>query len=317
MIWEVLLSGLKKLGWKGSRKEEENMNEWNAEEWKNQFKMASENKDYYLIHELRKEVFDNTKKCCENYSYVVGEKEIYLPIPRKSKVFKRPVHVAFFTSPSYQQGEKVKIHVLNEDCLATARRLSESGMHPFVLNMANRQNPGGGVENGAGAQEECLFRSSNYYQTLYQARGSYPLDRNWGSVLSHDVTVFRGLEEDGYPLLEKPFTCSFMAIPAINHPELDENGKMTKPMIKGTHNKIKTIYYTAFAGGAKVLVLSAFGCGAFKNPPEQIAEIFKDELKAYDRTFEDVYFSIKPDHNDPSNKNFKAFEKVLSGCVSQ
>ncbi len=72
---------------------------------------------------------------------------------------------------------------------------------------------------------------------------------------------------------------------------------MLPEMVEGTHKKIKMILDCAIVLSNYTLVLSAFGCGAFKNPPEQIAEIFKEELK-YNHTFNDVYFSIKPDHND-------------------
>ncbi|MCQ2583412.1 MAG: TIGR02452 family protein [Treponema sp.] len=284
--------------------------EWNANWWIDVFTKASEAKDNYLIHDLRRDVIQDTKRHCMNGSYVINGRKVVLKEPADSRVFNNRIHVAFFSGPDLQTGPKVRIHVLNEDCLATARRLAENGITPLVLNMASRHNPGGGVENGAGAQEECLFRSSNYFQTLYKKRDSYPLDRNWGSVLSPEVTVFRGLESDGYPLLEKPFVCDFVAVPAINRPTLDENGKMSPDMVRGTENKIRTIYDTAYFRGSKTLVLSAFGCGAFRNPPAQIAKIFKDMLSFYDHTFTDIYFSIKPDHNDPSNSNFKAFDEI-------
>ena len=81
--------------------------------------------------------------------------------------------------------------------------------------MASAKNPGGGVYGGAGAQEEYLFRCSDYYRFLFQyadpasfdcekvygiphnPRHSYPLKRNFGGVYSHGVTIFRNTEANG------------------------------------------------------------------------------------------------------------------------
>lgn len=42
-----------------------------------------------------------------------------------------------------------------------------------------------------------------------------------------------------------------------------------------TINKIKTIFDIAYKNQNDAIVLSAFGCGAFCNPPGHIAELFK------------------------------------------
>jgi uncharacterized protein (TIGR02452 family) len=45
--------------------------------------------------------------------------------------------------------------------------------------------------------------------------------------------------------------------------------------------------------------LSAFGCGAFKNPPHHMAQIFKEVLAEPDfvTRFKTVVFAIIDDHN--------------------
>lgn len=100
-----------------------------------------------------------------------------------------------------------EVLVENEDCLAVAEKYVRSGNeHVAVLNMANRQTPGGGGYAGAGAQEESCFRRSNYYLSLYRFADfagqyhitrcsvGYPLDRNFGGCFSPEVTVFRDVE---------------------------------------------------------------------------------------------------------------------------
>jgi uncharacterized protein (TIGR02452 family) len=106
--------------------------------------------------------------------------------------------------------------VIEADCLETAELLLKSGYNPCALNMANRQNPGGRVLNGAAAQEEDLFRRSNLFMSLYQFvsyaeeygikrnDNQYPLDKNTGGVYSGEITVFRGSERNGYCLLKNP-----------------------------------------------------------------------------------------------------------------
>lgn len=302
--------------------------EWDESEWLKNFKDASKAKDKEWLYSLRVQVLNNTKKICENGSYEKDGKLIEINAPDESTMYSQEIELNYEYSemyPSRYQSQPVEVFVVNEDCLATARRLVEEGYRPLVLNMANRHTPGGGVEYGAGAQEECLFRSSNYYQTLYPLEDKYPMDWNHGGIYSPKVTVFRGLEEDGYPLLEKPFDCAFAAVAAINNPELDSEGKYTESSKEATKNKIRTILNIAHENKHGVLVLSAFGCGAFRNPPEQMAQLFKEVLeeeiknesekgKKYYFSFKKIYFSIKSDHNDSKNINYESFKKILDNC---
>ena len=67
-------------------------------------------------------------------------------------------------------------------------------------------------------------------------------------------------------------------------------------------NKIRTIFRVALANGHDSLVLGAFGCGAFRLPPEAVARQFMNALKAepeFVGRFRAVVFAI-----------------LESGCVS-
>ncbi len=295
------------------------MRMWDSKAWLEQFGMASRCRDGELLHGLRRNVFRYTKKVVQEGGYEVDGSWVAIGQGPASTWFCDELKVRG------EGGYETVFKVVNEDCLATARRLAceaglasgaSSGVRPLVLNMASRSNPGGGVEGGAGAQEECLFRSSNYFTTLYPLREvAYPMDRNFGGIYSPEVTVFRGLEAEGYPLLKEPFKVSFVAVAAINGPHLTASGDYTASERLGMLNKIRTILNIALKFGHKTLVLSAFGCGAFRNPPEKVALLFKEvfEEPVYKGVFEKVVFAIKGDHNDWRNANFEAFRRVFEG----
>lgn len=283
---------------------------WDEKNWLKEFKSA-EIFDPEKKRQLRELVFRHTQACVLNGGYELGFKRVNLKKPLDSTYFGEKLEI----NPGKIRGEhQIHIEVINEDCLKTAFDHKEED--PLVLNMASASVPGGGVENGSGAQEETLFRSSNYYKTLYPLKHTaYPLDKNYGAIYSPVVTVFRGLESEGYPLLEEPFDLSFVAVAAVNRPALDEFGAYTAQSKKITLNKIRTIFNVAMEKHHNTLVLSAFGCGAFKNPPDQMAMLFKKVLdeEPYRSYFERIYFSIKQDNNDKKNRNFEAFSQVFAG----
>ena len=208
--------------------------------------------------------------------------------------------------------------VENADCLTVAKGLKDRGYNIAVLNMASRQNPGGGVLNGAGAQEENLFRRTNLFLSMFQFaryanqygldmhRKQYPLDRNFGGIYTPDATVFRGEEKKGYPLLgDDSFRVSFIAVSGINRPALKDATHLADNMVEGTKNKMRTILRIGLLHGHDSLVLGAIGCGAFCNPPSHIARLFHDvfEEPEFKNKYRLVCFAILDDHNAHRSHN--------------
>ena len=217
--------------------------------------------------------------------------------------------------PSLKQ--ETIIEVTEKDCLKETVRLSHEGLYPAVLNMANRRTPGGGVLNGSRAQEESIFRRTNIFRSLYRftsfagnfgidkSEKHYPLDPDFGGVYSPDVILFRDSEKHGCKLLDTQEYVSVITVAAMNRPEIDTNGKISSHLVEGVKNKMRTIFRIALRHRHDSLVLGAWGCGAFCNPPKHIAELFHEVLneKEFKNKFRKIVFAIIEDHNSRKAHN--------------
>jgi uncharacterized protein (TIGR02452 family) len=221
---------------------------FNPLEWLLKFKKASEIKTGF--RELRAEIFQETVRVVTSGGYCLDNK--FISINNGGAL----ENTEFFESiPKLQEHSEIRqtrFSVIEADCLETAGLLINAGYNPCVLNMANRQNPG-----GAGAQEENIFRRSNIFISLYQyafyateygipkSDKNYPLNRETGGVYSAGIVVFRGSERNGYCYLNNPFQVSVVTVPAINRPELKivkGQYRIVNNLIKPTKEKIRTIY---------------------------------------------------------------------------
>ena len=220
------------------------------------------------------------------------------------------------------------LHVVEGDCLLHAYELQQRGLSVCCLNMASPRRPGGGYLNGAGAQEENLFRRSNYYRYLEPSPDrpveiSYPLPE-FSGVYSPDVDVFRGPEDQGYPFLDSPYRMSFVAVAAYSKPPLVKQGsaKNRQGMLWQDDQDVgaagpRLTPEIPLAHGHNAVVLSALGCGAFANPPSHIAELFAEEIDrgGYRHAYRHILFAIIDDHNanrpDSPRGNLAPFREVL------
>lgn len=189
-----------------------------------------------------------------------------------------------------------------------------------VLNFANAFSPGGGVVNGAMAQEECLCRSSNLYESLtmpyilkhyYKWNSKNIGDRGTDAVIySPGVTVFK--TDDEIPeRMESWFQVDVLTCAAPYYDAGKKRPISREELQQIFTARIKNILEVAAANHVDILVLGAFGCGAFRNPPELVAEAFRELLvdKGYGRFFEKTVFAIKK--NNGKNQNLSAFTKTF------
>lgn len=67
-------------------------------------------------------------------------------------------------------------------------------------------------------------------------------------------------------------------------------------------SRIRNIFEVAIEHDIEVLILGAFGCDAFKNPPEIVAKAFKEVIteNQYGEQFKKIVFAIKSTVNSDS-----------------
>ena len=64
----------------------------------------------------------------------------------------------------------------------------------------------------------------------------------------------------------------------------------------------------ALRNKADVLILGAFGCGAFRNPPKLVAEVFAEFTEKYRGCFDVIEYAVF--HVGHERANYEAFKKI-------
>lgn len=204
-----------------------------------------------------------------------------------------------------------------------AEKYAREGERVAVLNFANSFNAGGGVVYGARAQEECLCRISTLYDSLISQEMQdkfYKPHCAKGSEFANDdiiytpkVLVFKTdtaepkLRPEAEWFYADVLTC---AAPCL---ELDIQTISYDELRQIHTSRARHILDVACKYKADVLILGAFGCGAFRNPPEIVAEVYKNVLTDYIHAFKTVEFAVYC--NEWNEKNFEVFRKKISGMT--
>jgi uncharacterized protein (TIGR02452 family) len=200
------------------------------------------------------------------------------------------------------------------------------GKRTAVLNFASATNPGGGVEKGASAQEECLCRVSTLYPCLadQKMRASfYTPHRKNGNALHNDDIIYTPnvlvIKDDDHNLLSEPFSVDIISCAAPNLRERPSNqyniGDTIKVQISDNkllalHEKrARKIFSSAIANGVEILILGAFGCGAFQNDPHIVAQAYKNVLPDFAHYFHTIEFAIFC--NAKNIENYQVFLAII------
>lgn len=202
---------------------------------------------------------------------------------------------------------------------ASAYRGTKTAVH----NFASATNPGGGVERGANAQEECLCRCSGLYKCLNSPdtwekfyiphKTEHNPIHNDDIIYTPDVLVFKSDTVQPELLDEtKWYKVDVITCAAPNLREKPSNAyntgdgnhpiKINDSELLEIHEKrLRRILDVALENGVETIILGAFGCGAFMNNPNIVAKASENVVKEYLYAFQNIEFAVYCSPKDDSN----------------
>lgn len=196
-----------------------------------------------------------------------------------------------------------------------------AGQKVAVLNFASAVSPGGGVLTGCNAQEESLCRISTLHPCLDVPENRnrfYHPHRQANQRLNNDdciytpgVVVFRSDDSAEAVLPEEEWFRTDVITCAAPDLRTFRPGTVPDETIDRLHrHRLRRILDVAYANGAEVVILGAFGCGAFGNDPAVVAKAMADVVREYRRMFRTIEFAIycSPAHM----QNFVEFRSAMA-----
>lgn len=190
-----------------------------------------------------------------------------------------------------------------------------------VLNFASATNPGGGVIQGSSAQEESICRCSTLYPVLNQQQlyeDFYGYHRMRKDVLytnrciyTPKILVFKSDSIEPTYLEKKDWYAVDVITCAAPNLRMNEYNVLsrTESLAQLISDRIERILQVAIANQVDCLILGAFGCGAFCNPVDVVAEAFAKNIEKYSHAFQTIEFAIYC--KEYETENYEIFQKTL------
>lgn len=205
------------------------------------------------------------------------------------------------------------IEVTEASTLEAVNRLVAESPDPVLcLNFASATHPGGGFEDGARGQEEDLARASGLMACLRSVPRFYEFHRALRDPIYSDhmvyspaVPVFR---DDTGGLLARPYPVAVLTSAAPNATELAGRPDRLARIPEAMSARVARVLSVAAAYRHRRVVLGAWGCGAFGNDPDLVADAFAGRLGdggAFANRFEHVVFAILPSSTSPNLAAFR------------
>lgn len=262
---------------------------------------------------------------------------------KKNERLRNAVQASIASTKVYEEGYNfpeereskrfdTQIKVSRAKTFESARRLC--GKYPearvAVHNFASATNPGGGVRKGSSAQEESLCRCSTLYPVLNTPElmeRYYRYHRNRQDVRYTDTCIYTPdiwiIKTDSALPERMPetdwckvdvITCAAPNLRAIPYNSMNPGtGKAIKmndrDLLELHKKRARHMLQAASDQGAEILVLGAFGCGAFQNRPEIVARAYKETLSDFKGKFREIEFAVYCTPRE--SRNFEIFQRVL------
>lgn len=285
----------------------------------------------YDKRETYKAVFEDTMQLCQTNDTL---RKAIAQSDQKQYICKDQMACTADKTRRYEN--PAKIIVSKKRSLEAAGNKEYEGLKVCVHNFASATNPGGGVENGASAQEECICRCSTLYANLsaesmrrdfYQQhkmlikQGKMDAAYNDDCIFTPGVIVFK-TDDDQYRLMEETawygvdvITCAAPNLRenpsnAMNPDSGKKVSDLSVAQLKALHKKrLRKLLSIARNEKEEVLILGAFGCGAFRNPAWVVSEAFHEVVQEFLYDFRVIEFAVYCRLRDMSN--YEAFCKVF------
>lgn len=203
---------------------------------------------------------------------------------------------------------------------------AEYGQTFAVLNMANAYCPGGGYVEGMVAQEENMFRRTDCHfaidradmdmdEGLYDAAHSALLNAEEGRVYldtARPRVCIRSSEDRARPDLGYAWLADDDVFPfyELRAAAVDLRDPSLRYEEGETRRRVAAQLETLISSKIRYAVLSAFGCGAFRNPAERVARAYAAELESRAAHFDVVAFAIFNAGYGPNN--YEPFARVFA-----
>lgn len=272
------------------------------------------------------EIFEDTFALCKRNSTL---RDAIEQSAKKQKLYPKGVECTEKQAITYAQ--PAKIIVSPKRTLEAAMPYAYAGKKVCIHNFASAANPGGGVTKGSSAQEEAICRCSTLYPNLKEEilwKEFYAPHRRQQNPLHNDDCIYTpGViafkSDTTYPkLLPEDKWCSVnvLTCAAPNLRERPSNSmnpndgnttvRISQKELQALHEKrMRKVLDIAWKNGNEVVILGAFGCGAFSNPPLIVAQAMKAVVQEYRMRFETIEFAVYCSPRDDSN--FRIFQNVL------
>ena len=204
-----------------------------------------------------------------------------------------------------------KILVLEADSVSAIMTVCNPDKKMCVLNFASYKHPGGMFIEGSNAQEEALCHESFLYNVLKEKDSYYEWNKK---NLNKALYLNRALYTPNvvFERFESLVHCDVLTCAAPNNATYSRYNDDKELNVYYHRDRIRYLLSVAADNKVNTLILGAFGCGVFKQDPEQTALFFDEFLSTeFKNVFDVVVFAI-PDHK---SKNYKAFDSVFRGEI--